>query len=135
VLLRNEKDTKAFNQKYEGPFEVVCALNSNLNYEIKPVKKNGRKKVVHANRLRRYVARDIVVKPEPIEATLEDLFEPTVVDLTSGQQADDLPVVETPQQERKRGRKKKRVTVEPVQTDRGMRSDYAQTRLKSRPVA
>ena len=63
-----------FRKNWIGPYEIIEKNENNVIYNIKPVKRNGRSKWVHQNKLKTFFANGITaenVKQEPVEIELE----------------------------------------------------------------
>jgi hypothetical protein len=60
VLLLNEAKKAGISNKFRkswiGPYEIIGKNANNVNYKIKPVKRNGRSKWVHQNKLKTFFA-------------------------------------------------------------------------------
>ena len=68
--------SKKFARKWTGPYKILAKIND-VNYELQPVKKRGKKLIMHVNRLqkcftRNYIQvtdfREMVVKPKPLKS-------------------------------------------------------------------
>ena len=63
-----------FRKSWIGPYEIIEKNANNVNYKIKPLKKHGRSKLVHQNKLKTFFANGKTaenVKQEPVEIELE----------------------------------------------------------------
>ena len=63
-----------FRKNWIGPYEIIEKNENNVIYNIKPVKRNGRSKWVHQNKLKTFFANGRTaenVKQEPVEIELE----------------------------------------------------------------
>ena len=61
VLYRKPGLTPKLTEAWSGPFEVL-GKKSLVNYEVRPLDKRGKDKIVHLNNLKKYVERDQVVR-------------------------------------------------------------------------